>query len=405
MYCTVWTECLWEETEVTPPSSTEDRVCGPGQDFRQVGTDLAEELLDVVVDEVGNVYVSGYTYGSFDGPNQGSADALLRKYSPSGDVLWSRQLGGAYFEAASRLALDSLGQLHALVALTNESALWILDGDGNLLAEQDYTGDAVDFGAEAEGLRYVTGRYPASDGTSDVELVQLAADGGVNWNFILSDDGDGLPGALVVLPDGGVVVAGSTDGQLFNTHPEGREVFVARFSAQGELVWGQQFAVGAEATVGEVALNLAGVLYVAGMTEGVAGGQSDAFVANIGAYDGFLGSVTMFDDALNDTSGIDWFEDVAVDYAGYATAVGATTSDLLAPSAGGYDGIFARVAPSGGFGEVNMFGSPEDDTALGIAAAPDGAFFIVGGAHGSFQGWENHGSLDGYVMRVPPYYN
>ena len=60
---------------------------------RQFGTPLGDRATDVATDAGGNVYVFGQTGGSLARALRGPTDFFLRKYNPSGDVLWTRQMG------------------------------------------------------------------------------------------------------------------------------------------------------------------------------------------------------------------------------------------------------------------------------------------------------------------------
>jgi hypothetical protein len=73
---------------------------------RQFGTAESDGANAVATNGDGNVYVSGSTAGSLGGPNRGSNDAWVAKYSAAGDLLWKRQLGTARDEIALGVAAD-----------------------------------------------------------------------------------------------------------------------------------------------------------------------------------------------------------------------------------------------------------------------------------------------------------
>ena len=55
----------------------------------------AQLFIFAQVDDVGNAWVAGFTYGSLDGhTNAGSADIFLMKFDAQGVHLWTRQRGG-----------------------------------------------------------------------------------------------------------------------------------------------------------------------------------------------------------------------------------------------------------------------------------------------------------------------
>ncbi len=61
--------------------------------MRQIGTTETDLSLDVSADGLGNVYISGYSDGSLEGPNAGGSDAFVSKYDASGTLQWTRQFG------------------------------------------------------------------------------------------------------------------------------------------------------------------------------------------------------------------------------------------------------------------------------------------------------------------------
>ncbi|MFQ5933557.1 MAG: SBBP repeat-containing protein, partial [Dehalococcoidia bacterium] len=61
---------------------------------RQFGSGATDMATDVAVDREGNVYVAGITAGVLpDQTSAGSRDALVRKYAPDGQEMWTVQFG------------------------------------------------------------------------------------------------------------------------------------------------------------------------------------------------------------------------------------------------------------------------------------------------------------------------
>lgn len=60
---------------------------------RQFGTNAADYPHDVATDANGNAYVLGSTGGSLARALRGTSDFFLRKYTPSGTVAWTKQMG------------------------------------------------------------------------------------------------------------------------------------------------------------------------------------------------------------------------------------------------------------------------------------------------------------------------
>lgn len=78
--------------------------------IQQFGTSAIDLVGDVAVDELGNVYISGTTYGNLAaGPNAGNGDVFLAKYDPLGTRLWLQQVGTAAIDFSAGMAVDKTG--------------------------------------------------------------------------------------------------------------------------------------------------------------------------------------------------------------------------------------------------------------------------------------------------------
>ena len=85
---------------------------GTQQWIKQLG-DTNSEGKDIVADSSGNVYVTGYTYGDFDGnKNLGSIDIVIVKYNSSGTKQWTKQYGTSSDDRGLGITLDSSGYIY-----------------------------------------------------------------------------------------------------------------------------------------------------------------------------------------------------------------------------------------------------------------------------------------------------
>ena len=84
-------------------------AAGTLQWSRQLGTMSGDDSHGVSADGLGNVYISGYTGGSLGGPNAGSYDAFVSKYDAAGSLQWTRQLGTTSDDYSFGVSADGLG--------------------------------------------------------------------------------------------------------------------------------------------------------------------------------------------------------------------------------------------------------------------------------------------------------
>src|SRR2546423_2585519 len=81
--------------------------------YHSPGAVYNDTAYDLKVDSAGNVYVTGQSYGN------GGYDYATVKYSPNGQQAWVRRYGGdGLYDTAQRLVLDSLGNVYVTGAST-----------------------------------------------------------------------------------------------------------------------------------------------------------------------------------------------------------------------------------------------------------------------------------------------
>ena len=213
-----------------------------------MGTGFAERARGVSADGLGNVYVTGETYGSLDGDNAGSADAFLSKFSSAGVLLWTEQLGTSSEDQGCDVSADALGN----VFITGRT-LGVLDEPG-------------------------AGGY-------DAFLSMYGSEGDLAWTrqlgTIAEDAGYGVSADGL----GNVYITGDTRGSL-GAENQGRwDVFVAKYDSLGNILWTTQFGTDKYDTGADVTVDGLGNVFVTGTTYGSLigdnAGFTDAFVTKL----------------------------------------------------------------------------------------------------------------------------
>jgi hypothetical protein len=87
-------------------------AAGALQWTQQLGTATYDYSEGVSADGLGNVYISGLTYGSLGGPNAGSYDAFVSKYDAAGSLQWTQQLGTTTHDYSNGVSADGLGNVY-----------------------------------------------------------------------------------------------------------------------------------------------------------------------------------------------------------------------------------------------------------------------------------------------------
>ncbi|RMG96973.1 MAG: hypothetical protein D6705_09875 [Deltaproteobacteria bacterium] len=193
----------------------------------------------------GDIVVVGDTLGAVaNDPPAGNQDFFVARFPPNGPALWTRQFGTAFWDAATDVVVDTVGDIYVLAQSSG-----------------------TPLGAPNAGGR-------------DVYVLKLDAFGDPLWIEGLGTSSNDYGVALALHPDGGVLVAGhvikSLDGEpAFG----GWDVFAARFDADGTKLWTRQAGTAGEDRATGVAYDPFDGIFVSANTDGTLG------AANAGGID------------------------------------------------------------------------------------------------------------------------
>ena len=227
---------------------------------RQFGTVYPDDAAGVAAG-AGGVYVAGNTQGALPGQVAagGLSDAFVRKYDRAGSELWTRQFGTPGNDSVAGVAADAggvyvagntSGALPGQVAAGGQGDAYVrkYDWEGNELWTRQFgtpTVDAVSGVSVGAGHVYVVGytfgALEAPAGSFDAFVRSYDPAGNELWTRQFGtaawDQANG-----VTADDGGLSVAGQTEGVLPGQHSAGlRDAFVRRYNATGDELWTRQF--------------------------------------------------------------------------------------------------------------------------------------------------------------------
>lgn len=361
----------------------------PGGDAFQyatyVGGTYDDRAAALAVDASGQAYVAGTT-SSANFPLAaaerstmvGGKEAFVLKLNATGSgLVYSTFLGGANWEAATAIAVDSSGA--AYVAGDTRSA------DFPLLNPVQ----------------------AALGGGMDAFLVKLNAAGARQFSTLLGGSADEHAGGVAIGATGDAYIAGGTLSSNFplaaplqGSNAGGQDAFIARIrtAAPAQLVYstylgGSLGSAAAPEQVNAIAVDLNGNIYVAGSTpssnfpvtgasvQPLFGGSRDIFVTKFNA----AGSARLFSTYLG-SSGFDWASGIGVDAEGNVLVAGYTSS-VIFPNVGGvqagfnglYDAFLFKLNPSGDALQFStLYGGTGYDQANALALDSNGNAVLGG---------------------------
>ena len=249
------------------------RYNGPGNFF--------DGAYALAVDDSGNVYVTGFSYGSGPGP-----DYATIKYAPNGDSLWVRRYTGPSNGGGSAyaLAVDDSGNVYVTGVSERDYATIKYAPNGDTLWVRHYNGPgywldwAQALSVDGSGNLHVTGYSASSDifpFNYDYATIKYSPDGNILWVRRYDGTGnlDDYARALVVDDSGNVYVTGGSYGS-----GTGQDYTTIKYSTAGDTLWVRRY--NGSGNSGDHAYSLAlddsGNVYVTGGS--VAGGTSDDYV-------------------------------------------------------------------------------------------------------------------------------
>ncbi|MEZ6049598.1 MAG: FG-GAP-like repeat-containing protein, partial [Planctomycetaceae bacterium] len=256
-----------------------------------------DEAKFVDLDPAGNIYVAGEFFESFDadpGPNEwllphsGGRDIFVSKYDPAGNLLWAKSIGNAGYEDVEGFVVNNQGHVHLVgyfedtldfdpgTGIQNrtsagEDDLFVLklDSDGNLLwvntiggIDSDYADSvAIDQNNRVIVAATLSATVDVNPGPAeDIRTIEdhnafvLAFDsnGQFAWatEFTAATAGNGASSdtfAVATDASGNVYAAGlftsevdfdpGVNTTLLNSTAGRDDLFVAKLTEQGDLVW------------------------------------------------------------------------------------------------------------------------------------------------------------------------
>jgi hypothetical protein len=353
----------------------------------------------VVTDAAGDVWLTGHfrgdgTFGTSNVVSRGAEDLFLAKLGASGQWLWTSTGGGTNTDEGRSVAIDSAANCYV-------------------------TG--VFFNSATFGTNVVTSR-----GQTDVVVAKANAGGEWLWARSFGGSGFDESRAVAVTVSGECYVTGFFNGTAEFSETNlvtrgGSDIFVAKFGANGDLLWVQQ-AGGTDADEGHaVVLDAAGNLHLTGGFAGTAN-----IFGNSASAQGFPGSMDVFLVKLDADGRPMWFQRgsgsshdsgnaIALDPEGdvYVSGlfVGSASfgSRQLTSTSGQADVFFVKYTRDGGFLWAFQAGGTAYMSGNGLGVDSEGSaygtgFYRSSTTVGGLILTNNNFARDAFIVRVdgPP---
>jgi len=295
---------------------------------KQAGGTDEDQGFSVATDGIGNILVTGRFRGQadFDSTQKysagNSADIFIAKYDLNGNLVWVKQAGGMGHDEGLGIAADAQGnsfvtgrfegealfETTTLISTEASDDIFIAKYDvhGNLVWAKKAGGSEEDCGygiaADAYGNTSVTGKFQgeatfgataiSSAGGADIFIARYDANGDLMWVERAGGTGDDSGSAVAAHFHGNTSVTGkfqgpATFGAKALSGVGGTDIFIARYNVDGDLLWVDRFG-GAKDDAGlDIAIDVSGNEHVVGTFQDTAGFDSSLSLSSAGEEDIF----------------------------------------------------------------------------------------------------------------------
>jgi len=412
----------------------------------------------IAMDGMGNEYVTGVfsgvaNFGSFSLASLGSGEIFVSKMDSDGIVLWVKRMGGKEYDGGDDVMVDPMGNVYVTgffqetadfgpysLASAGSGDIFVckLDSDGNILWAKRMGGNLSDEGysiaSDSAGNVYVTGFFNGtadfgafnltSQGMADVFIAKLDSAGNILWVKQVRGNQNDIAYGIAVDKAGNVYTTGhftnfAVLGPFTLSSPGGsQDIFVSKLDNAGNFIWAQRMGGINNDGSNSIALDAAGNIYITGAFADSAdfgvfnlatAGQYDIFVTKLDGTGNILWAKPL--GGTSDDNGVD----IAVDPDGSTYLTGyfrdtANFGSFSLTSAGAEDIYVSSMDNAGNILWATRMGSASYEIGNGVATDQVGNVYATGyfqdtADFGSFT-LTSAGHLDVFVTKlgliIPP---
>jgi arginine repressor len=209
---------------------------------KTIGGSNWDEAWSIIQSSDGGYVVAGWT-SSF---GAGSADIYVVKLDSSGNVIWTKTIGGSNWDEAWSIIQSSdggyvvAGETESFGAGVTDIYVVKLDSSGNVLWTKTIGGSSEDRAnsiIQSSDGGYVVAGWTSSFGAGDVDIyvVKLDSSGNVVWTKTIGGSSDDFASSIIQSSDGGYVVAGDTSSFGAGIG----DIYVVKMDANGNVCFSQ----------------------------------------------------------------------------------------------------------------------------------------------------------------------
>jgi len=367
----------------------EGNVCGSASTFaKTIGGSSDDGAFSIIQSSDGGYVVAGGTE-SF---GAGEDDFYVVKLDSNGNVVWTKTIGGSLTDVAYSIIQSSdggyvvAGRTSSFGAGRDDFYVVKLDSSGNVLWTKTIGGSSDDGASSimqsSDGGYVVAGETRSfGAGEDDFYVVKLDSNGNVVWTKTIGGSDLDVATSIIQSSDGGYVVAGYT----YSFGAGAADFYVVKLDSSGNVVWTKTIGGSFWDFAHSIIQSSDGSYVVAGWTESFGEGNGDIYLVKLDSSGNVVWTKTI-GGSYNDGAGsIIQSSDGGYVVAGYTYSFGAGAADFYV----------VKLDSSGNVVWTKTIGGSSDDGASSIIQSSDGGYVVAGGT------WSfGAGGWDIYVVKL-----
>ena len=200
------------------------------------GTVQTDQPFDMALDSSGNIYITGYTLGDFDGTSAKNRDIFIAKYDSNGNLKWKRQLHEDAAQNAYGITVDSSDNIFIT---------------GRASDDTDHTGVTFD-------------GHPIQ-GHGDIFVLKYDTNGSKLWSQLLGTVENEAGFGIATDTNDSVYIVGYTKGDLDGHVSLGTEdPFILKYDTNGTLILSNQMSSDKNEVFYKLIIDSNGLIYTSG---------------------------------------------------------------------------------------------------------------------------------------------
>jgi len=268
--------------------------------------------------------------------NYGWQDLVVFKLDEGGNIVWTRVIGGSLHDHPCCIRQIADGYIFAGASLSNDGDvsghhgssqyfdIWVvkMDTSGNIIWSKSIGGSLTEFARyiqpTPDGGYVLTGESYSNDGdisghhgtseTSDMVVIKIDGGGNVVWQKCFGGSGNDIGHDLVLTPDGGIMVIGATessDGDVTYIHGS-YDYWMVKLDSAGNLMWQKTLGGSQSDYSRSIQISKEGGFVIGGETSSNDGdvgdnkGISDFWLVRTDSLGNILWSTTLGGSAIDD---------------------------------------------------------------------------------------------------------